>query len=109
MGARHANTGAVVRTDVFRGYMGEVRLRSGALSDEWLAAEFANQSDPASFYALGPADLPGLPAPRHPVTRGSLADHRTAGRLKDHRTTGQMPDHPTFARLDPAETGGNLA
>ena len=38
------------------GSVDEVRIATRVRSPAWVAAEFANQSDPASFYAVGPEE-----------------------------------------------------
>ncbi len=35
------------------GYLDEIRISSGALSADWILAEYNNQSAPGSFYAVG--------------------------------------------------------
>jgi uncharacterized protein (TIGR02217 family) len=39
--------------EAWRGKVGFVYLRSGALSADWIAAEYANLDDPATFYTVG--------------------------------------------------------
>ena len=38
------------------GSVDEVRIATRIRSPAWIAAEFANQSDPASFYTVGPEE-----------------------------------------------------
>lgn len=42
------------------GTVGYVYLYPGVLSDEWIAAEYANLNDPASFYSVGALDAGGV-------------------------------------------------
>ncbi len=46
----HATSG----DDPFDGVIDEVRISSVARSDNWLNTEYNNQSDPGTFYTLGP-------------------------------------------------------
>lgn len=39
--------------DYFDGLMDEIRIRDSALSDDWIATEYANQNDPATFVTEG--------------------------------------------------------
>ena len=49
-------------TGGWTGLIDEVRLRSGKLSDAWIAAEHANQTHPALFYGIGAEDGFGDPS-----------------------------------------------
>ena len=46
---RLANNGS---NEKFRGVLGYAYLRASALSDAWIAAEYANVNDPGSFYSI---------------------------------------------------------
>ncbi|MFX1455874.1 MAG: DUF2341 domain-containing protein [Promethearchaeota archaeon] len=41
-------------TSYVNGIMDEVRISTVALSNDWIASEYANQYDPSSFYSVGP-------------------------------------------------------
>lgn len=46
--------------ELWQGTVGYVYLYPGVLSDEWIAAEYANLNDPASFYSVGALDAGGV-------------------------------------------------
>ncbi len=46
----------------WEGLIDEVRLSSAAKSADWIKTEFNNQSDPSSFYTVGPEEDPPAPA-----------------------------------------------
>lgn len=39
--------------DILGGLLDEIRYQQGALSSNWIAAEYANQNNPGAFYAVG--------------------------------------------------------
>lgn len=43
----------VVGTEAFEGEMDEVRINKNVLSASWIAAEYANQNSPSTFYSIG--------------------------------------------------------
>ncbi len=47
--------------DQFDGFIDEVRLSTVVRSDDWIATEYNNQSDPASFLSLGGPPVPDGP------------------------------------------------
>jgi hypothetical protein len=49
IGAR-IGAGGLVTANLWDGAIAEVRLRTGALSANWITTEYNNQSDPSSFY-----------------------------------------------------------
>jgi biopolymer transport protein ExbB len=57
-GGHLGNAPAAYGTNVgAKATLDEVRIATVARSPEWIAAEFANQSAPATFYAIGPEQL----------------------------------------------------
>ena len=66
-GTTRAGTGGIVVGSAtqpagaggWQGLIGEVRLRAGLLSAAWLAAEHANQSQPAAFYGVSDEEAAG--------------------------------------------------
>ncbi len=60
---RSFNIGAVNdgAGDQFDGFIDEVRLSTVVRSDDWIATEYNNQSDPASFLSLGGPPVPDGP------------------------------------------------
>lgn len=52
IGSRHTNDNSAGIWDQFPGSLSEIRMSRSAHSPAWIAAEYQNQSDPASFYTL---------------------------------------------------------
>ncbi|MHA2072494.1 MAG: LamG-like jellyroll fold domain-containing protein, partial [Candidatus Thorarchaeota archaeon] len=55
-----AHTAGIFASD---GRLDEIRIASVARSAEWIAAEFANQNDPSSFYSIGLEQIVGEQPP----------------------------------------------
>jgi hypothetical protein len=53
MGRDSQNTG---RSPYWQGTIDEVRISTSALSGDWIAAEYTNQSSPGTFYSVGSAE-----------------------------------------------------
>lgn len=87
------------------GNLDETRVSSTVRASEWIAAEYANQNSPATFYALGTTEDSDTTPPSNPST---IAGYNTSGKtvtLTDNQWASYANPYFEFSGAVDAESG----